>query len=171
MFRNLFQQSGKDSAIDKMLKSYRGIEIGRSEDGVLCASSTEVNGFKFLRLELVGPWNIRTQLGAEVIWRTEDSSLEMESDSTEIKSLFSKKLKQGLTHFDVDLDESLMALIQAGSLKSVKLTFKKEEIAFQITQPDALRQIADAAGKEPEVEVDMDAVDYEDVDAEATPES
>jgi len=67
-----------------------------------------------------------------LIFSGENSSFEIESDTMEISTDFSNKLRIGITEFEVDLETELIEMILNESIKSITLTFQKTSTTFNL---------------------------------------
>lgn len=119
-----------DALISRNIQNFNGILLAENKDSELYGKIYEVNGFKFLNLKILGPYNIHVYNGCQVIFSSDKKTKEIESDSLEIFSDYSKKLKLGITSFDIDLEETLETDIRQNEFQNILILIDKNPICF-----------------------------------------
>ena len=68
-------------------------------------------------------------------------NLEIDSDTLEIVTDYSRKLKVGITEFDIDLDAQLINMIDNQNLVCLQIAIKRTKLEFKITNKKLLQTI------------------------------
>lgn len=115
--------------------------LALGENCQLFAEIFVMDEFKFLRFKIVGPRKIESLEGCKLVFVCNEFELEMESDSIEIKTDYSRKMKIGITELDVDLDEELIEMIENREISSVQIVLKKANLFFLTKNKTLLQNI------------------------------
>jgi len=130
-----------DKIMTEKVDAFDGYLIGSNEEFNLYAEIFVINEFKFLKLSVVGPLKVESFDGCKLTFVAEKGELKMESDNMEIDTDYSKKLKIGITEFEVDLEDELFDMIENQNMKSAQVSIKKSNLEFQITNQNLLQTI------------------------------
>ena len=130
-----------DITMSEKIDQLDGDPFALSDDSQLFAEIFVMDEFKFLRFKMLGPLKIESLEGCQLIFVGDKAELEMESDSIEIKTDYSRKMKIGITELDVDLDEELVDVIENKNISSVQIVIKKSNLNFRITNQKLLQTI------------------------------
>ena len=132
-----------DQAMTEKIRRYTETTFAASETTEVFASMQDVNGFKFLTITLAGPASVRTFKGCKVLFSGPAKQKELESDTVEIETDYSKKLSMGLTSFDIDLDGDLEQEIRNRAFEKLEVHIEKQVFSFTITDPARFIEILD----------------------------
>lgn len=142
LFRALTHLANLD--LDKMMKakieSFQDKSIAANDRFELFCETREINGFHFLNIKLLGPFDIHTYDGCNLTFVSNMGSYELESDTMEIDTDFSASLNIGITEFDIDLEDELLKLIRNEVLESIRIQFKKESFSLTVHDQERLSQ-------------------------------
>ena len=130
-----------DITMSEKIDQLDGDPFALSDDAQLFAEIFVMDEFKFLRFKILGPLKIESLEGCQLLFVGDETALEMESDSIEIKTDYSRKMKIGITELDVDLDEELVDVIENKNISSVQIVIKKSNLNFRITNQKLLQTI------------------------------
>jgi hypothetical protein len=134
LFNEILERDA-DAYFTKKVREFKGKIIGANENSELFGELNDVNGFKFLNLKILSPLNVHVYKGCKLFFAFESEILEVESDSLEIYTDYSKKLKMGITSIDVDL-ENIEETLRSRNLKSIRFEIEKNIISFEIHHPN-----------------------------------
>jgi hypothetical protein len=100
---------------------------------------TQLNNFHYLSAVVVGNFNINTTEGLKITFFTPDSSYAVNSESSQLKSEYSENLQNGLTTFDLDLDQTIIDFIQSNEITSIRFEtkngqFRKENFSVDFNE-------------------------------------
>ena len=76
--------------IEKIIADVENTPFGVSESNVLFAGLNELGGYYFFQTVVVGSFKFKTWDGAKLIMSSDDFELELDSDTLEIESSFTK---------------------------------------------------------------------------------
>ena len=130
-----------DKLTAEKINKFVGLPLASNDDSKIFAYYFEVNGFKFIKIKIIGPLKVETFEGCKVIFEGINESIEIESDSTEINTDYSFSLKKGITEFDADLEENLIEMIIHERLKSISIAFNRTIIKFSIEDISILKSL------------------------------
>ena len=120
---------------------FQGKSFAGNENSEVFGELLDVNGFKFLNIKLVGPFKTHVYKGCKVVFQAEGKNFEVDSDSLEINTDYSRKLSIGITTFDIDLDGELEAAIRQNSVKAMEVIIDRSRLFYHITDAGALVSI------------------------------
>lgn len=144
MFENLIGKYFRNEAeknITKWIDELEGSPIGESDHSKIYASYNELNEYKFLKFKLLSSLNVSTFDGCEIKFVTDKRELKIHTGKTEIMTLFSRTRGQGITEFEIDLEEDLKSMIDNETLKMAYITFKKKSTELPISNQEYLKSI------------------------------
>ena len=130
-----------DITMSEKIDQLDGDPFALSDDAQLFAEIFVMDEFKFLRFKILGPLKTESLEGCQLLFVGDETALEMESDSIEIKTDYSRKMKIGITELDVDLDEELVDMIENKNIRSVQIVIKKSNLNFRISNQKLLQTI------------------------------
>lgn len=142
MFGGLFDKKETENEIKILtgpLENFQTETIASNSDTILLSSYDELDGFKFLKLRIIGPLNVRTQNGGEVKFIGESGSIICEIDNNEISTYYEKKVKIGITEVDIDLEEDLIQMIENEVISKVEILIKKHHVSLDMVKQDLLK--------------------------------
>ena len=121
-----------DSYIEGIINSIEQPPFAVSDENVCYASSNELAGYYYLQTIIVGKFKIKTFNGAQLLIKGHDFELELESEMMELESELSNVPKSYMTRIDFVLDEKDVPKINKSKINSLKLSAKKQSVAFTI---------------------------------------
>jgi len=130
-----------DKIMKEKLEAMDAAPLASNENSELHGELLDVNGFQFIGLKLVGPMKIESFQGCDLTFSGSFGEFEMESDSMEIKTGYSRGLKIGITEFDIDLDEELIDLINNKTIDSITIKVKKDCYTLDAVNQEQLRAL------------------------------
>jgi len=110
-----------DNLMTEKIQRMHGTEIAGNDTAGLLIQFAELNGFKFLEFQVIAPLKVKTFKGCVVTIKGAKGSLEIESDTMEIDTDYSKSLGLGITEFDIDLEDELIDMIKNDILQSITI--------------------------------------------------
>lgn len=155
---NTLMESEADALLTKKVQSFKGKLFATGDDGDLFGELSDINGFKFLNFKILGPLNVHIYNGCKIIFESASKKHEIESDSLEIYTDYSKKLNLGITEFDIDLVEELENILRNETITSIQISINKKILSFT---PDMviLKEILDNAVEPGESEMGNESMD------------
>ena len=137
----IFAESDLDKRMSEKITQFEGQIIGENEEFLLYAELLVLDEFKFLKFRILGPLSVEVFDGCKLFFRSDMGNLEIESDTLEIATDYSRKLKIGVTEFDIDLDVELINMVDNQNLVSLQIAIKKSNLQFKITDQKLLQTI------------------------------
>lgn len=128
-----------DKLMTEKIDQFEGQVIAENEDFLLYAELLMLDEFKFLKFSVLGPLKTEVFEGCQLMFESEAGKFEVESDTMEISTDYSRKLKVGITEFDIDLDDELIDMIENQNMKSLQIVIKKSNLDFRITNQKLLQ--------------------------------
>lgn len=132
---------GFDKMMVHKIESFEGTCIAENEDTKIYVELSDLDGFKFLNFSIIGAVNVKLFEGCTITFHSNNTSLEVESDSVEIITDFSPSLKKGITEFDIELEDQLIDLIKNETLTSISIQLKKKSFEFPVTNQKEMKAI------------------------------
>lgn len=145
---NFILEKEVDAIFTKKVNAFTGKCFAQNEDSEIYGELSEINGFKFLNFKILGPLNIHVYNGCKVMFESGSETVEIESDTLEIQTEYSKQLKIGITSFDIDLESSLEEQLRNKSIVKFDIIIDKKTLSFALNTA-ALIEILDIVA-EPE---------------------
>ena len=137
----IIAESDLDKRMSEKISQFKDQVIGENEDFLLCAELLVLDEFKFLKFRILGPLKVDVFEGCRLLFRSEMGDLEIESDTLEIATDYSRKIKIGITEFDIDLDAELINMVDYQNLECLQIAIKKSNLEFKITDQKLLQTI------------------------------
>ena len=137
----IIAESDLDKRMSEKISQFKDQVIGENEDFLLCAELLVLDEFKFLKFRILGPLKVDVFEGCRLLFRSEMGDLEIESDTLEIATDYSRKIKIGITEFDIDLDAELINMVDHQNLESLQIVIKKSNLEFKFTDQKLLQAI------------------------------
>lgn len=138
---NIIASKDLENIMTEKINTFKGNPVATNEDFEVYFDVLFLDEFKFLNIKVLGPLNIETLDGCMLNFISDNNNLQIESDSMEIISDFSRKLNIGITEFDIDLDEDLITLIENDSINTILLTIKKNTFTFSVKDQKQLNTL------------------------------
>jgi len=135
-----------DKIMTEKIDQFQGQIIGENEGFLLFAEIYAFNEFEYLKLRLLGPLKVQTFDGCQITFFSDQGELGMESDTMEIDTDYSKKLKVGITEFDFDLEDELIDVIENQKISSVQISIRKSKLDIPITNQNLLKSLMKIEG-------------------------
>lgn len=149
-----------DQAMTQKVNNFKGKAFAASDNTEVFGEMLEINGFKFLNIKLVGPLKVKTFKGCTVVFHAPAKQIELESDTMEIDTDYSRKISLGITGFDIDLEEELETLIREKSITHFDVTIDKKTYVYTVNNPGVLAEIMDQPVS------DDDEIEYTEIEVE-----
>ena len=127
----LIEEDAEKLSTEK-IKSFKGTPIAEALNAKLFIEFLELAGFKFLKFKLFSTLEINTFKGCKVVFTSSNQEIFLDSDTMEIVTFSSKKLKIGLTEFDVDLPDDLMKMFTNEKLMSITIIHRKNGVQLRV---------------------------------------
>ena len=137
----IIAESDLDKRMSEKISQFEDQIIGENEDFLLCAELLVLDEFKFLKFRILGPLKVDVFEGCKLLFKSEMGNLEIESDTLEIATDYSRKIKIGITEFDIDLDAELINMVDHQNLESLQIVIKKSNLEFKFTDQKLLQAI------------------------------
>ena len=119
-----------DSQIKDIINSVDGDAFAVSEQNVLFAKTSELGGYFYVISIIVGHFKIKTNKGAKLTIEGNDYNLVLNSDMDEFESDHSNVSNRYITRIDFQIEEEDVPKFDKATIKSLKLSAKKQEIVF-----------------------------------------
>lgn len=122
--------------ISEQIQGFKAPVLGTGDAGTLHAGRSDANGYRFLQVVLFGTPKIKCVKGCSIEFESSKGTISCKSDTKDIESLYSDKLKKGLTAFEIYLDDELFQQLKS-PITGVKMTFPrklfgKDTFSFEI---------------------------------------
>jgi len=130
-----------DKMCTQKINQFEGHKIAESEHGSVYAEQSELNGFKFIRFFIIGPYEFDTKEGCLVRFMHASGDLTLESDNMEILSDVSYTLQLGLTEVEIDVEDELVEIGQHASISSITFQFQGAEYPYRLTDVSYLEKL------------------------------
>jgi hypothetical protein len=127
---NYILEKDVDALFTKKINAFTGKCFAQNEDSEIYGELSEINGFKFLNFKILGPFYTHVYNGCKVIFENANETVEVESDTLEIHTDYSKQLKMGITSFDIDLESSLEEQMRNKSIVKFDIIIDKKTLSF-----------------------------------------
>lgn len=119
------------------IESYNVPSFGEGEVGTLHGGRSDTNGYKFFTIHLFGSPKIKVVKGCTVTFNGPEGSFSIKSDTKDIESYYSSKLKKGVTELELFLDKEnldrMKKPVEEMTLDFGKSgLFKKHEYTFKV---------------------------------------
>lgn len=130
-----------EKAVKGKIDQLEGRVFAKNEKAWAFAELVTVAEYRFLSIRLVGPLKVQTFKGCKLVFEGNSQHIELDSDTVEIKTDFSKKLGVGITDFDIDLEIGLEDLFRQKTFTTMRVVIEKETFVFEITHPEAIVKV------------------------------
>lgn len=120
-----------DDFFTKKIAEFKGTCFASNSDHEIYGELGIVNDFKYLTFTIMGPLKVHVYQGCKLFFETGNQPVEIESDSLEIQTDYSKKLQLGMTAFDIDLTEELENTLRNDNISSIKIVINKTALLFE----------------------------------------
>jgi hypothetical protein len=119
------------------IENYNIPSFGTGEFGTLHGGRSDTNGYKFLTVHLFGSPKLKVVKGCTVTFDGPEGSFTVKSDTKDIESFYSGKMKKGVTEFELFLDKDILAELKKPIDKMTldfgkSGLFKKHEYTFEV---------------------------------------
>lgn len=141
MYFSALMEMQADGILTEKIKKFKGMAFAGNQNTEVFGELVNVSGFKFLTITLMGCPKVKTFKGCKVGFKGESFKLELESDTLEIDTDYSNKLRMGITSFDIDLEPELENAIRQHQVQILEVTFGREFFVYNIHQPEMLIKI------------------------------
>lgn len=121
-----------DALMTEKIKSFTGCPFAGNDKTLVFGEVSELNGFRFLGIQLVGYPRERTYKGCKIVFSGNDLEIKLDSDTMEIDTDYSDRLRMGITAFEMDLDEELQEAATAKHITQMQVIFGKTVYTFQV---------------------------------------
>ncbi|MDG1331797.1 MAG: hypothetical protein P8P74_05675 [Crocinitomicaceae bacterium] len=114
------------NAVESAIQNFKAPSFGKGEVGTLHGVRSDADGYKFLRIALFGSPKIKVVKGCTLEFKNNSgATVKCTSDTKDIESVYSDKLKKGITEFEIYLDDELIKSLKK-PMNAVTLTFPKK---------------------------------------------
>ncbi len=128
-----------EGLMKEKIEAIEGDLIGSfNQDTDLYSSFTQLDEFKSIVFTIVGNFTCKTFKGAEIHLISSDRELIALSDTQEIDTDVSTKMKLGITEIEMDLDNEQINFLKANPLTKITFTIEKQSISIPILHPERL---------------------------------
>lgn len=129
---NAMKRLHVDTFTEDQINSIQGDKFAESEEGIMYAGISELNGYLFFETILICNINIKTFNGGTLKFYSDDesSNFQLFSDTQEIESDYSNVSKRYMTQISFDVTEEEIEMIRAAQFKRVVFEFKRKSITF-----------------------------------------
>ncbi|NND77328.1 MAG: hypothetical protein HKN39_04030 [Flavobacteriales bacterium] len=134
-----FKNKEYDALVTNAIKSINYPPVATGPEHKLYCGFNEINGYEFLKCNIVSPLKSKTKRGCEAHFSNGEEELEIVSETQEFDSDFSDTLKLGVTAFVIELEPKLRSWIENGDLKRIRFKVGKKTYAFDTVYHDVFR--------------------------------
>lgn len=114
------------NAVDSAIQNFKAPTFAKGDAGTLHGVRSDADGYKFLRIALFGSPKIKVVKGCTLEFKNNSgATLKCSSDTKDIESVYSDKLKKGITEFEIYLDQELLQSLKK-PMNTVTITFPKK---------------------------------------------
>jgi len=119
-----------DNYIKDIIKSVDEEAFAVSEQNVLFAKVSELGGYYYVITIVVGRFKIKTKNGGNLSIEGKNFNLILNSDMDEFESNHSNVSNSFITRIDFQIEKEDVSKFDKKTIKSLKLSAKKQEVIF-----------------------------------------
>jgi hypothetical protein len=112
----------------KIVKESPLESILSNPDSEIYCQSVLLNGYRSLSLVITGCINLNTIEGCTLVLKGENETYECKSDGDIVKGDYSERLQIGVTNFDIDLDDDLVAFVAKEKIISAQIQTRNGQL-------------------------------------------
>jgi hypothetical protein len=120
-----------DNHTEDIINSIDQEPFAVSENNVFFVRVSELGGYYYVISITVGTFKIKTMKGAKLHLSGNDFNLTLNSDMDEFESDHSNVSNRYITRIDFQIEKEDVPKLDKKSIKTVKLTSKKQEVIFK----------------------------------------
>jgi hypothetical protein len=120
-----------DNHTEDIINSIDQEAFAVSENNVLFTRVSELGGYYYVISLTVGTFKIKTMKGAKLHLTGNDFNITLNSDMDEFESDHSNFSNRYITRIDFQIEKEDVPKLNKKSIKTVKLTSKKQEVIFK----------------------------------------
>lgn len=120
-----------DNHTEDIINSIDQEAFAVSENNVLFTRVSELGGYYYVISITVGTFKIKTMKGAKLHLTGNDFNITLNSDMDEFESDHSNVSNRYITRIDFQIEKEDVPKLNKKSIKTVKLTSKKQEVIFK----------------------------------------
>jgi len=120
-----------DNHTEDIINSIDQEAFAVSENNVLFTRVSELGGYYYVISLTVGTFKIKTMKGAKLHLTGNDFNITLNSDMDEFESDHSNVSNRYITRIDFQIEKEDVPKLNKKSIKTVKLTSKKQEVIFK----------------------------------------
>ena len=121
-----------DKYIETIIKSSNDVPLGISNNNLIYAGYNELGGYYYLQTFIVGRLKTKTKEGAKIVIESNDYTLELNSDMSELESEPASPLEGYVTNIDFEIEKTAVEKLKKSTMKQLILTIKKKEVIFTV---------------------------------------
>lgn len=143
MLRFLWQKAVShewEGLMKEKMESIEGYKIAKSPDGnELFLSFNQLDEFSYFEFTILGPFNIKTFKGGQITFiSSNDHKITCDTDTQEIDTDYSTKMKIGITRIDVDITPELNDFILQNKIGEISLKVENTTVQFDAVEDDII---------------------------------
>jgi hypothetical protein len=129
-FRKTDSEVQSNDTVDAIIEAVGNQPYAVSDKNVLLAGLNELGGYFFFQSVVVGTFNVKSKIGAQLAFKGIDFNLQLDSDSVEFESEHTDVKGRFVTKIDFQIEESEIEKLKDAQLNQVSLKVKNQEITF-----------------------------------------
>ena len=152
-FNSLIKRDTEKYIEDKINKS-EGTLVAETEKTRLLVDKLEVGEYMFLSFVIIADLEVSTYDGCRANFVFNNNSVQLESDTMEIKSDYSNAYKLGRTQIDFDLTSDFLTQLLEFELTEITFEFsRRQSISIPITNLEQFKDILSNANEHESEEI------------------
>lgn len=114
------------NAVESAIENFKAPSFAKGDVGTLHGVRSDADGYKFLRIALFGSPKVKVVKGCTLEFKNNSGdTVTCSSDTKDIESVYSDKLKKGITEFEIYLDDEVLRSFKK-PMNTVTITFPKK---------------------------------------------
>ena len=120
--------------LEKIMTSIKDKPFAISSRNIMFAGMSELAGYYYFRLVLVGKFKINTFKGAQIIINCKNFEMTLKSNMDELKSDFGEVSNSFITAIDFDIEKIQIEKLNTSKIESLRVISKKQDVSFTLIE-------------------------------------
>tara|TARA_R110002073_G_scaffold187366_1_gene345991 strand:- start:10587 stop:11030 length:444 start_codon:yes stop_codon:yes gene_type:complete len=120
--------------LEKIMTSIKDKPFAISSRNIMFAGMSELAGYYYFRLVLVGKFKINTFKGAQIIINCKNFEMTLKSNMDELKSDFGEVSNSFITAIDFDIEKIQIEKLNTSKIESLRVISKKQDVSFTLVE-------------------------------------
>lgn len=120
--------------LEKIMTSIKDKPFAISSRNIMFAGMSELAGYYYFRVVLVGKFKINTFKGAQIIINCKNFEMTLKSNMDELKSDFGEVPNSFITAIDFDIEKTQIEKLNTSKIESLRVISKKQDVTFTFVE-------------------------------------